>query len=153
MAADLLNGTLYVRCYSSWPGACVPLGKHPLHMHGEGKGVTSFIAGGSGLAVIEMSSGQLTQGVNFTERNFQHSNYHSLSGFTVAAGDEMSPPTNATRRQYGILAPALTRTTFENIEVGRALKAGLWASGWFIRVDSCTFMGNGVGALISAGCV
>ena len=156
-----MNGTLHVRCYSSSLDPKYPIAHpaiHPLRMTGEGTGQTRFIGvgpvqnGDDGSAVLRMDSGQPTDGVNFTQRHYQHSNYHHLSHFTVVSQPEPGSPGFSKvngKRDYGILAPAITRTTFEHIEVVRGRKAGIWASGWFIRIDSSAFLGNGVGIYLA----
>jgi hypothetical protein len=148
----LLRGTLFVRCYDSWPGACAPSNAHgPLRLTGEGIAYTYFVADNSDAdwpteAVIRMSTGQGPNRANYTsgDKN-NYTNFHTLEHFSVAAQD----PKTLTRREYSILAPGLTRSTFSHVECGGAAVAGLWASGWCNRVENCRFSGNQVGLIMA----
>eukprot|EP01043_Picozoa_sp_COSAG02_P030166 COSAG02_NODE_1914_length_10403_cov_50.773777_3_plen_504_part_00 len=148
----LIRGTLYVRCYDSWPGACAPHNSSgPLRLTGEGMAYTSFVADNSGPswpseAVIKMSAGQGPNRANYTAGDkINHTNFHTLEHFSVAAQD----PKTLTRRNYSILAPGLTRCMFSHVQCGGAAVAGMWASGWCNRVEHCRFSGNQVGLIMA----
>ena len=148
----VLRDTLYVRCYDSWVGACRPSSaKGPLHMTGEGLSQTELVAQNSGAgkipeATIKIVAGLMGAGANYTAGDkINHTNFHTLEHFTITAQD----PNTTTRRDYAILAPGLTRTTFSHLQFGGAAVAGLWSSGWCNRVEHCRFGGNEVGLVMA----
>ncbi len=148
----LVRDTLVVRCYNSWPGECRPASAGgPLHMTGEGISQTSLVAqnsepGNIPEATIKILAGLTREGANYTAGDkINHTNFHTLEHFTIGAQD----PNATTRRNYAILAPGLTRTTFSHLQIGGAAVAGLWSSGWCNRVEHCRFGGNEVGLVMA----
>ena len=149
----IVRGTLFVRCYSSWPGTCelATAAAGPLSVAGEGASMTQLVAENVGQgeppeAVIKMYAGRQRDGANYTDGDkVNHSNFHVLEHFSVAAQD----PNTTTRRSYGILAPGLTRSLFSHVQVGGSAIAGLWTSGWCNRVEHCRFSSNQVGLVMA----
>ena len=148
----VVRDTLYVRCYDSWPGACRPASaKGPLHMTGEGLSETKLVAQNTGSgkipeATIKIVAGLMGEGANYTAGDkINHTSFHTLEHFTITAQD----PNTTMRRDYAILAPGLTRTTFSHLQFGGAAVAGLWSSGWCNRVEHCRFGGNEVGLIMA----
>eukprot|EP01051_Picozoa_sp_SAG22_P008845 SAG22_NODE_698_length_7809_cov_2.743061_3_plen_204_part_00 len=79
---------------------------------------------------------------------FTHMNMscrHHLSGFTI----DIVKAGNASAANFGILAPGIVRSNFDQLRVSGAGSAGLFMHGWINTVVGCAFWYSAMGLLMS----
>lgn len=123
---------LHVRCFNrltqiAQPGWCTPAAANPLRLSGEGKHLTAIEAA-PGFArdqsVIELWSGRQTDQPTLKQSGPTNgTTFHRLEHLTIQAGLRPGLEYGA---DFGIMGPAVERTSFHSVRVESAAVAGIY---------------------------